>query len=416
MVKTYLKYNLSKTLGQITSNNSNITVSLSNSNYLFSACNDTIICFDLKTSEPLFTLSDQKSKITSLSPSKTFLAVGYENGSIALVDLSSSPTEIDFSNKKFFPHKSAVTSLSFNSSHTLLISGSNDTNIYIHDIISDISLFKLSGHKDNIIKCEFYNENEAYAFSLSRDNCLKIWNINNQICIYSHVDMVHKISTYVQLKSMVLFGSFDEKIKIYQVGDLDSEQHTTGKHSSNSKVFVVKGSLIRQSKAKVIQILNYQNDIISILSSDNSIEIFKVLSQKEVKNRVLLSLLNKDSKNKKREKLIQKDMFTLHQSQCKEIIKSNEYNYSAKFKSLFKFEESNEHNNDNKHKKIFSHVIINHNKFAYASNTNKIDIYSFTTDMLNQNIYSLDKAQYEINELTSSTDNLKIKKSFSISS
>ena len=63
MVKTYLKYSLASTLGQIVSNSSNIAL-MSSRRAIVTACNDTLLLFDIKTGELIAQDSDKKIKIT----------------------------------------------------------------------------------------------------------------------------------------------------------------------------------------------------------------------------------------------------------------------------------------------------------------------------------------------------------------
>ena len=101
MVKTYLRFDLTTTLGQITSNTANIVISKSKKE-LYTSCNDYILCFDLKTGLLILKLTDQKVKITCLSISQNYLSVGYENSSISLIDISIPKEKISFTNKKYF--------------------------------------------------------------------------------------------------------------------------------------------------------------------------------------------------------------------------------------------------------------------------------------------------------------------------
>ena len=411
MVKTYLRFDLTTTLGQITSNSANIVISKSKKE-LYTSCNDYILSFDLKTGLPILKLTDQRIKITCLSISQNYLSVGYENGSISLIDISLPKEKISFTNKKYFIHKSSITSLNFNSDQSYLLSGSNDTNLIITDLIGDITLFKFNGHKDNIIKCEFYSLNEDYIFSISKDNSFKIWNIKNQICLFNYVDMVHKNTNFLSYDNFIIFGSFDEKMKIFEINndELNKSETNTG----NKKIFIQKGQLIRQSKSKILSFDKSDDDsIFSILSNDNSIEFFKILSKKEIINRLILSLITKD-KNEKKEKLLKKEKFTEFINKAKELYKKKEYNYNAKFHSIFKFEENQ--NNIRKNVKIYSLFIINNQTFGIGKNRNLIEIYNFTSDMLNETIYTRDKENYLINELNSNSDNFSLKKNYSINS
>ena len=214
MVKTYLKYSLASTLGQIVSNSSNIAL-MSSRRAIVTACNDTLLLFDIKTGELIAQASDQKIKITHLSISANTIAIGYENGSVAIVEFNTIDNTLTFTNKKYFNHKSTVSDIDINANKTMMMSGSFDTNVVIYDLIGDIATKKLVGHKDNIIKCMFYGED--IALSLSKDNSFKIWNLKNQVCIFTHVDVVNKLSNFLVINNDVIFGSYDDKIKIYEL-------------------------------------------------------------------------------------------------------------------------------------------------------------------------------------------------------
>ena len=59
----------------------------------------------------------------------------------------------------------------------------------------------------------------------------------------------------------------------------------------------MKGYLARQSTAKIISLnLSADKKIISILSNDNSIEFLKILSENEIKLRLIKSELEKHEK------------------------------------------------------------------------------------------------------------------------
>ena len=122
MVKTYLKYQLSDVLGQITGkkckpvvdHKSNFNINLDSK--LYCASNDYIILINLYTGaiERKFKCLDIKIEITCLCLSDDFmnLAVGFHNGSFAIVNLKDFSTE-----KKFFLHKSEISTLKFFKNH-----------------------------------------------------------------------------------------------------------------------------------------------------------------------------------------------------------------------------------------------------------------------------------------------------------
>ena len=411
MVKTYLKYSLASTLGQIVSNTSNIAL-MSSRRAIVTACNDTLLLFDIKTGELIAQASDQKIKITHISISANTIAIGYENGSVAIVEFNSIDNTLTFTNKKYFNHKSTVSDIDINENKTLMMSGSFDTNVVIYDMIGDIATKKLVGHKDNIIKCMFYGED--IALSLSKDNSFKIWNLKNQVCIYTHVDVVNKLSNFLVINNDVIFGSYDDKIKIYElnVNNEDTEAINTLKKND---ILKAKGIMKKYSKSKVVSFcLSEDEKVFGILSADSSVEFFKVLSKTELRNRLIATMISKD-KNGKKEKLIKDEKFKIMILQAKSLIKSKEYNYSGKYKSLFSYEGLTSKKNNNNHK-IFDSLFIDNNTFAVASNKNSIDIIGFSTMMLTEHIYTADKTNCTIEEINNENDELEVSKKYSLES
>ena len=409
MVKTYLKYSLASTLGQIVSNSSNIAL-MSSRRAIVTACNDTLLLFDIKTGELIAQASDQKIKITHLSISANTIAIGYENGSVAIVEFNTIDNTLTFTNKKYFNHKSTVSDIDINANKTMMMSGSFDTNVVIYDLIGDIATKKLVGHKDNIIKCMFYGED--IALSLSKDNSFKIWNLKNQVCIFTHVDVVNKLSNFLVINNDVIFGSYDDKIKIYEL-NVDNEDTEAINTLKKNDILKAKGILKKYSKSKVVSFCMSEDEkIFGILSADSSVEFFKVLSKTELRNRLIATMISKD-KNGKKEKLIKNEKFKIMISQTKSLIKSKEYNYCAKYKSLFSYEGLTSKKNNNNHK-IFDSLFIDNNTFAVACNKNSIDIIGFNTMMLTEHIYTADKANCTIEEINKENDELEVSKKYSL--
>ena len=118
MVKTYLIYQLSDVLGQITGKKCKPVIdhksktNIKEDSKLYCASNDYIILINLFTGaiERKFQCLDIKVEITCLCLSEDFmsLAVGFHNGSIAIVNLKDYLME-----KKFFLHKSEISTLKF---------------------------------------------------------------------------------------------------------------------------------------------------------------------------------------------------------------------------------------------------------------------------------------------------------------
>ena len=118
--------------------------------------------------------------------------------------------------------------------------------------------------------------------------------------------MVHKNCNFLNIDNLIIFGSYDEKMKIFEINN--EELNKSENNIGNKKLFIQKGELIRQSKVKTLYFDKSDYNIFCVLNNDNSIEFFKILNKREIINRIIQSLISKD-KNNKKEKLIKKEKF-----------------------------------------------------------------------------------------------------------
>lgn len=153
---------------------------------------------------------DCRSEVTAIAQSKTdadVFAVGHADGSIRLWDSRIETVIINFNG-----HRSAVTTLAFDSQGVRLASGSKDTDIIVWDLVAETGLFKLRGHKNQITGLHFLQSptfssddvegqaangaevptittqsTEGYLLSISKDAFIKIWDVASQYCLETHV-------------------------------------------------------------------------------------------------------------------------------------------------------------------------------------------------------------------------------------
>jgi U3 small nucleolar RNA-associated protein 12 len=415
MVKTYLKYQLKDVIGQISGKSCQIFNS-SDGKYIYTGCNEYVLVIDSKTGLVVKKIIDSlsnnnKSTVTCVISDQTDsnLAVGYTSGVIVIYDIKNDY----FPSKRFSLHKSAITSLEFNKNMNILASGSNDTNIFIWDIIGESVLFKLTGHKDSINKVMFYTvqtdnfEEIEILVSSSKDNTIKVWNVKNQETLQTIADLVHKVTDFLIYDDVLILGSFDQKIRLYQFNQNSFNKSST----KDNNYFVIKGHLTRQSNSKIISIsLSKDSKLISILSKDNSVEFFKILSPGELKKRLIKNELEKTKKTEKREKLLAKDKYTEVETRVKNLMEQEEYNYKFKYYSLFKFIGES---------KISSHVCLTNHfrgvwKFCNGLSNNSLEIYELKTNLIDQSIFF--KKDFSIEEKNTDEESLTVNKSFAIDS
>lgn len=268
----------------------------------------------------------------------------------------------------------------------------------------------MTGHRDGILKVNFCTiklsefEEADVIISVSKDNTLKIWNYRTQECLQTLSDLIHKISNFIIFNNMIIIGSQDTKLKIYDFKTTVNQNVTT--YLEN------KGSLNRQSSAKITSMdMTHDQKLFTILSKDSSIEFFKILSNAEIKKRLLNDELLK-SNLKKREKLLNKDKISDITNNVKSLIKDNNYNYKVKFFPLFKFF------ND---ALITGIVFLNNTRknntcdFIISLKNNSLECYEMVTKLLSENIYK----DFEFGGSTTvkvDENNMQINKSYVVAS
>ena len=403
MVKTYLSYILRDSLGQIT--NSKAFAISKDFKTVYTSFNDYVMGFDIKSGQEIFKFRDQNIKVTYLLTLSNTLIIGYDNGSLYILsELNNNlGNNIKISKeKRSFIHQKGISCINHNNSETRLVLGSVDKLISVVDIISNLIVYKLSGHKEKINDVRFYKNDEQFILSISDDFCFKIWDTNIQKCIYTYSDTANKLTSFINIDKVILFGTFSKEINIYEL-NLESylKSDIELKLKEEKDILINKGIINKQSNNKTLSFYG-NNDVFIVLSNDSSIEMFKILNKKEIKAKLVKFFMNKKKIN-----------FIEAQSEMMKIYKEGKYDYKFKYKSIFKFEEKIK-NNKSKNSKIFSIFLLDNFKFGYITNQNSIEIYKYYSNLLIENIYSINKDSKKIEILDQENDELSVKKVYSI--
>ena len=427
MVKTYLRYTLADVLGQVTGKVKPVVHH--SQKIFFTVMNDYIIVFNAKSFKALQYIKSpfvKKSEITFIKCTKKFLFVGYSNGAIleysVLEDNITKAYKANTSENmdllkyetKFSINKSEITYLDYSEEENQLLSASKDCSIFLIDILSENVLYKYIGHKDSIIKASFTSlADMKLIVSLSKDNTVKIWNKSTQECLQTISNLVNKINYFSLLKDTLILGTYDNKLSIYKL------LLTTKKKDDDLNLLQLahlKGTLSRKSGAKIIHMCLLGNErILAVFSKDNCIEFFKVLSEKEIENRLLINEVKKTLSIKSKEEKEEKDGKEVdeYKEKAKKIYVNEDYNFGLKFLSLFSFIEENEIINvfyldsliyKNKESSYTTNI-----KLCFSSTKNIIELYELSANCIQENLFKLSKLKALIAKKDDSTNTLNEK-------
>ncbi|CAG8432793.1 526_t:CDS:10 [Diversispora eburnea] len=319
MVKSYLRFEPWKTFGVISSSLSNAVLTGEDTLTVAPALED-IILWDLKKGlqKEKWHDSDNKSEVTVIarSPNNQDYAVGYTDGSIRIWRIGQSATSLIFNG-----HRKAVTSLLFDKTGTRLASGSKDTNIILWDVIGEVGLFRLCGHKDQITSIRFLpksllsKDNEisspGYLISSSKDTLLKLWDLSTQHCIETVVSHRSEIWDFDISKDgkMIVTGGDDADMKVWTIDYEVLESNFEVKNNQNEnnvnnaevkKVINFYGNVKRQGKDRVVTLKFHPKvDLLGVQGPEKFVEIFRIHTHEEIKKKMARRKKRQKEKNQK---------------------------------------------------------------------------------------------------------------------
>lgn len=235
----------------------------------------------------------------------------YGDGSIRIWDSRIATIIINFNG-----HRSAITTLAFDTSGARLASGARDTDIIIWDLVAEVGLYKLRGHKDQITALHFLKPSRTHAeagrnsdtngngatadghppiseghvgflLTTSKDALIKIWDLESQHCIETHVAQTNgecwALSVAPDESGCITAGN-DGELKVWSIdakGLSDIAGRVTegsGKHCLRER-----GILYRQGKDRTLGIkFHARGNYIAAHGSEKAVELWRIRSESEV--------------------------------------------------------------------------------------------------------------------------------------
>ncbi|XP_078265225.1 WD repeat-containing protein 3 [Rhinoraja longicauda] len=323
LTKQYLRYNASAVFGVIGSHKANITfVQLrgERGRYVAVAACEHVFIWDIRKGEKIWILKGIKHEVTYLccAPDGRHLAVGYEDGSIRIFNILTGESHVTFNG-----HKAAVTTLSYDSLGARLVSGSKDTEIIVWDVINESGLYRLKGHKDAITHATFL-KGRNFLVSSSKDTLVKWWDLETQHCFKTMVGHRGEVWNFVLLsdEKRIMTGSSDSELRVWDIQYLDQVKEPgepdvkMTKRSSEYTEFMEElneepeehlltcekvGSIFREGRDRVVSLASDLSQRIVVCHGTNDVlEVFRVLSDEEVKKKIEKKQRKTKKKAKKR--------------------------------------------------------------------------------------------------------------------
>ncbi|KPM41793.1 U3 small nucleolar RNA-associated protein 12 [Neonectria ditissima] len=313
MVKSYLKYEHSKSFGIVASSTSNLVWTSrdrtgAGAGQAIAAANEEVLCWDIKKGELIGRWRDERCTVpvTAIAQSKTdkdVFAVGYEDGSIRLWDSKISTVIVNFNG-----HKSAITKLAFDKSGVRLASGSKDTDVIVWDLVAEVGQYKLRGHKDQVTGLQFVEPepqvqdedgaqamildgdgaSDGFLLTTGKDSLIKLWDLSSKHCIETHISQTNGECWALGLSpdySGCITAGNDGEIKVWSL-DADGLALSTRRVDMPAATQFLhdRGTLHRQSKDRATEVVFHpKRDYFAVHGSEKAVDVWRIRTEAEIK-------------------------------------------------------------------------------------------------------------------------------------
>jgi U3 small nucleolar RNA-associated protein 12 len=186
----------------------------------------------------------------------------------------------------------------------------------VWDLVAEVGLFKLRGHKDQVVSIywlfseaaengvngttETAQSGNAFILSASKDALVKIWDVSSQHCIETHIAQTNgecwAMGVSPDMSGCITAGS-DGELKVWSIDlrALASRTHDT--EEKTKQCLHDRGIIRRQGRDRTIAVVFHPRaDYFAVHGSEKAVEIWRIRSDSEVQK----SLARK--RRRKREK------------------------------------------------------------------------------------------------------------------
>lgn len=252
--------------------------------------------------EKTLEIDHEKNEVTTLrpSPDKLHIAVGYSNGSIEIFNLLNRNSICLFTG-----HRNAVNVLRYDKVGMLLLSGGNDNDLVVYDVVDQLGKCRLTGHSAPVTDACFYEPMNDVVITSSKDTQIKFWDIETQYCFMTIVD--HRSDVWalslVRDSQYLVTGSGDSALNIYKISENEKateENRDNDEDTDNSPLkYKLVGTIQRAGRGRTVNLVaDPTGRVIGCHGTDDMIELFYFCTDDEATARLAKRLKKLSVENK----------------------------------------------------------------------------------------------------------------------
>ncbi len=188
-----------------------------------------------------------------------------------------------------------------------MASGSKDTDVIIWDLVAEVGLFKLRGHKDQITGLEFLepsspdiigedgeamvqeglNDSQGFLLTTGKDSLIKLWDVASRHCIETHVTQTNgecwSLGVSPDGSGCITAGN-DGELEVWFIDTSSLLKHTELEGTAETRYLHNRGVLHRQVKDRALEIKFHPvQDYFAVHGSEKGLELWRIRSEDEVK-------------------------------------------------------------------------------------------------------------------------------------
>ncbi|KAJ2438499.1 beta transducin, partial [Coemansia sp. RSA 2424] len=190
----------------------------------------------------------------------------------------------------------------FDGTGMVLASGARDTDMILWDVVGEVGLCRLRGHKDEITGMAFvagpagaasalHASSAGYIVSSSKDTLVKLWDLRGRHCVQTLA--THRSEVWGLAASpdgrLLVTGTSDASLRVWtlDVAKLDRMGGEGGAAAGDWEAIAEYGTVQRASSDRVVGLrFHPSGQYLACASADKQIEVFRARAPDEIKKKM----------------------------------------------------------------------------------------------------------------------------------